>query len=183
MTERPHEKLPGENAHDDRREPIEHVGKKSHEIGEAGPALLGEIQSCPDADGEPDNGGDANQHERPENRVRHAASVFAHGLRHVREEADRERSGALLQEVSENDDQRDDRERRGDTGERHHEDADAATACQPTRARPRIGAMCGSDRAHARTSLPMRHTSHRAMAFTISVMTRRTKPTAIKAER
>src|SRR5674476_721243 len=61
VTERPHEKLPGENTHDDRREPIQHVGEESHGIGELRPALFGEIQSCPDADREPNGGGDADQ--------------------------------------------------------------------------------------------------------------------------
>ena len=86
MPDRAHEELPREDAHHDRRQPVEHVGQEARDVGEAGAAVLGQIQSRADADRQADQAAEADEHERADDRVGHAAARLADRLRHVREE-------------------------------------------------------------------------------------------------
>ena len=95
-------------------------------------------------------------------------SFFTHRPRHVREERDRKGGCALHDQMGENEHQGQRGQNGGEICQTYHPPAhDVATAR-------------GSHWARLRATL---HTSHRATAFTIRVMTNRIAPTAIKAER
>src|SRR6185312_4151498 len=189
----PHEKLPGENAHHDGREAIEHVGQESDAVGEPRAAVFGQVQAGADANRKPEQHRESDDDERADDRVRHAAAGFADGLGHVREEREVERSSALRDEVRQNEEQR----QHGDHGGRRkcgeHDDVHRAAAYEATPraladgALPRARPLRSNDaRGHSGFEAappPTRHTSQRAIALTMIVIMSSVNPTAMSADR
>ena len=108
MTHRSHEPRPGEDADDDGRRAVQHIGDEADRPAQAAGAVLGEVDAGADADGEPDQAGGSHDDRRADDRVGDAAARLADGHGGAHEEVPVDRRRSLVQEVGEDEDQRQD---------------------------------------------------------------------------
>src|SRR5947199_323964 len=165
---------PGEDADDDRRCAVENIRNEPDRPAETPRAVLGEVQSRPDADRQADQRRQSDDDHGPDDRVRHTAARLAGRDRILDEEAPVERRSAFGDQIPENEDEGQHRHERQRGHQGGHGPADDAAA-QATRAHS----------ARLPTAVPRatRQIMRRARAFTATVITNRMRPTSNSAER
>src|SRR5512140_1121783 len=190
------EELPCKYSHHDRRKPVQHIRQEAHTVRQSRPLLRGQIEPGAHTDRQPEGARQPDEDERADDRIRESAAGLPHRLRHLREEVPRERADAEPQQVREDEDQREHGQHRGGDEHPEHHAAKDSTPLQGTHralAERTLAKRRPQRRRHRRSrgtqaALPLVfrdtcHTSQRAIAFTISVMTKSTNATAISAER
>src|SRR5438094_117693 len=174
VSHRPDQPGPGEDADNDRRCAVENIRHEPDRPAEAPRAVLGEVQSRPDADRQADQRRQSDDDHGPDDRVRHTDARLAGRDGILDEEAPVERRRAFGDQIPEDEDKREHRDERQHRHHGGHGPAHDATA-QATRAH----------RARLPTAVPRatRQIMSRARAFTATVITNRMRPTSNSAER
>src|SRR5881398_2415536 len=174
VSHRPDQPCPGEDADDDRWCAVQNIRHEPDRPAEAARAVLGEVQSRPDADRQADQRRQSDDDQGPDDRVRHTAPRLAGRDRILDEEAPVERGSAFGDQIPEDEEKREHRNERQRGHQGGHGPADDA-ASQATRAHS----------ARLPTAVPRatRQIMRRASAFTATVITNRMRPTSNNAER
>ncbi len=117
-----HDQRIGRQTHDDGGHTVEHVRGKAHRIPEcASAAILRKVHTRPDAQRDAEQTGQAQDYARSRDGVGHAAAGLADRHGDMGEEGPVQRTRALVDQVSQDGDQRQQHNHRADDREHRHQ--------------------------------------------------------------